>query len=789
MTRTASPYGSWTSPISAEAVAAGAHPVDSARLVGDEIWWSERRPTEGGRTGIFARSTAGVVRDLLPAPAGVRSRVHEYGGGAWTVTDDRELVHVQASDQQVVLTGADGTHRALTPAARGVAFGDLSVQNGRLLAVRETLEPHVHRAVVEIPLDGSGATDPRAIRILADGSDFSAYPRLSPDGSKLARIAWDHPQMAWDGTRLEVDELTGPTAGDRRVLLGGPEESVLQPEWRGEEELLVVTDRSGYWQPVVVDLGGRVTEGPTQQRDVGGPLWNLGLRVLAVDEGSDGGATNAEVLLRSTRGSDRLEVLGADGGRRIVDLPFTWIEMLDRSGDRVLVHAGSAELAGALWLLDLGSQEVTSIRSDVDDPPSADWLPQAEELSFPSPRGDVHAVYYAPRHPAQQGPEGELPPLVALVHGGPTAHTQASVDLSTAFYTSRGIAVVDVNYGGSTGYGRAYRERLRGQWGVVDIEDLEIVATGLAATGRVDPNRMAIEGGSAGGWTVLGALVRGEVFACGVSRYGVADLRSLQAVTHDFESRYNDSLVGPYDDDPELWERRSPLSRAAELDRPVLLLQGLDDPVVPPSQSEAFRDALVEAGVPHAYLTFEGEGHGFRRSETKQRVREAALSFYGQVFGFEPDVPRLELWRPASEAEDGADRVVEVEDASALDARLKAERNRAVAGPVGPLALVNTQIIDSPQPVWGVKGHWAPLPDGASGLLLTASADDGIVVDGAVVDGTVVVAGPDSANPSSIRFDDHTVGALVRADGGSMALRVWDSEAETLRDFDRIDAF
>lgn len=793
MTSREAPYGSWTSPISAASVAEGAHPVDDARFVGDEIWWSERRPTEGGRTTVFARPAAGgALRELLSAPDSVRSRVHEYGGGAWTATDAGELVHVDGKTQQVLLTRLSGARVALTPAAEGVSYGDLGVQLGRLLAIRETLVPVVRREVVEIPLDGSGALDPAAVVILAGGSQFSAHPRLSPDGSRLARIAWDHPQMAWDGTRLEVDRLTGDDAGRRDVLLGGDDESVLQPEWRDAETLLAVTDRSGFWNPVVVDLAGRLSEWSPIERDTGGALWNLGLRsYLPAD------VPGGDTVLRSTFGEDRIELMASDGSRRILETPFTWIELLDRRGDEILVHAGSSVLPGALCLLDVSIGAISRIREDIDDVPETAWLPRSQQMTLPSAGREVHVVFSPPTNPDFRGPVGELPPVVALVHGGPTAHTQASVDLAVAYYTSRGIGVVDVNYGGSTGYGRAYRERLRGRWGIVDVEDVEAAVRGLVVAGLADPQRLAIEGGSAGGWTVLGALVRGEVFACGVSRYGVADLEALQAVTHDFESHYNDSLVGPFAEDPDVWRERSPLTRAAELDKPVLLLQGLDDPVVPPSQSEAFRDALVEAEVPHAYLTFEGEGHGFRRSETKQRVREAALSFYGQIFGFPTDVPRLELWR-GGDAEGlvaGDPGSVPVDSsptpapAPADYATERARRHDAVAGPTGPLALVNTQVVDSEQPIWGVKGTWAPVPGEGTGLLLTASAEDGILVDGELVDGTVVVAGAEAANPSSIRFDANTVGRVIPVDGGSTALRVFDARSDAIASFGRIDAF
>ncbi|MFD1713780.1 prolyl oligopeptidase family serine peptidase [Amnibacterium flavum] len=659
--RQPAPFGSWVSPISATDVAAGVHAIEGGRFVGDEIWWSERRPTETGRTGVFRHGPDGEIVAVLAAPASARSRVHEYGGGAWTATPDGRLVYVEGSDQRVRVVPPAGAAVALTPEVESedtsIAYGELSVRGHEVIAVREVTGPEaVSRHIVAIPLDGSAAHDPSLIRTIVGGSDFVAYPRFSPDGGRLAWIAWDHPQMPWDGTELRVADLSADRSVETwRTLAGGSHESILQPEWRDEDSLWAVADRSGFWRPVVVDLTGQVTEWAGDGRETGGPLWNLGVSWY-LPLGPD------RILARSSFGSDRLELFGPDGSTGVLELPFTSVDLDDvrTSSDgrtQILLTGGSAEIAGGLRLIDVDSASVELIRSDHDELPDPAYLPHAEERTFsanekdgavPSgPAREVHAVVYPPRNPSFAAPDGELPPYVLFVHGGPTAHAQASVNLTYAYYTSRGIGVVDVNYGGSTGYGREYRERLKGQWGVVDVEDVETVARGLAADGLADPARIAIEGGSAGGWTVLSALVRGDVFACGVSLYGVADLRSLAEGTHDFEARYTDGLVGPLPEAEELYVERSPLTHFHALDRPVLLLQGLDDKVVPPAQSERFRDAMIAAGVPHAYLEFEGESHGFRRAETRIRVREAALSFYGQTLGFTPPgVPVLELWRP-----------------------------------------------------------------------------------------------------------------------------------------------
>ncbi len=638
---TVAPFGTWTSPITAQDVAAGSHPVSGARYVGDEIWWLELRGAEAGRYGIFRQGENGKPEPVLPAPWNARSRVHEYGGGAWTPTRDGDLAFVEFSDQRIHLHRPGGEPQPLTPAAGEDRYADLQVHADRIVAVRERhRDGGVSRDIVLVPLDGSAAEDVDAVVSVAAGSDFLAYPRFSPDGTRLAWIAWDHPQMPWDGTELRVGEVDDDRVPAWRTLVGGAEESVLQPEWDGDDALLVLTDRSGWWNLHRVGMDGSLEPVVEQERETGGPLWNLGkLWYLPLPDGG--------VALVSTHGSDRLELLPPGGeAPRVLDLPLSTIELLDARQGRLLLDGGSAALLGGVRELDLATGALRDIRLDYDALPDEQLLPLAEERTFPGAR-EVHAVVYPPRNPGFTAPEGELPPYVAFVHGGPTTRTTAAVNLVFAYYTSRGIGVVDVNYGGSTGYGREYRERLLGQWGIVDVEDVVTAATGLADAGLADRDRLGIEGGSAGGWTVLSALTRTDVFACGVSLYGVADLTALAEDTHDFESRYTGGLVGPLPEAQDLYDERSPLQHIDGLNCPVLLLQGLDDPVVPPAQSERFRDGLLGKGIPHAYLGFPGESHGFRKVETRVRVREAALSFYGQVFGFDPPgVPVLELWRP-----------------------------------------------------------------------------------------------------------------------------------------------
>jgi len=484
------------------------------------------------------------------------------------------------------------------------------------------------------------------MRSVVGGSRFLAYPRLSPSGRQLAWIAWKHPQLPWDGTELRVADL-GPdgSCGAWRTLLGSTTESVLQPEWADESHLYVVSDRSGWWNLYRVAAAGDVAPQALceYEADFAGPLWTLGTRWYAP-------LRDGRLLTVRTLGLDRLAVLDPTPGTLTdVDLgDLTGLQIASVREGSVALLGGGAHSAHGLRVLDLESGSIQLVRSSVDALPPAEYLPEARAMTFAGPGGrEVHAFVYPPRNPDFRAPDGELPPYLAFVHGGPTGHESARLNLTIAFFTSRGIGVVDVNYGGSTGYGREYRERLRGQWGIVDVEDTVAAAVGLADAGLADRARLAIEGDSAGGWTVLAALTRTDVFACGASYFGVADLMGLVDDTHDFESRYIDGLVGPLPEARELYDERAPINHVDGLSCPVLLLQGLDDPVVPPSQSERFRDAMVAKGIPHAYLAYEGESHGFRRTSTMVHSREAELSFYGQIMGFDPPgVPRLPLWRP-----------------------------------------------------------------------------------------------------------------------------------------------
>jgi dipeptidyl aminopeptidase/acylaminoacyl peptidase len=639
------PYGSWPSPITAEAVSAAAPRLDGARFVGDEVWWGQSVPAEAGRVAVLRRTPQGDVQTVLPAPWNARSSVHEYGGGAWTATDDGELLFVEKTDQRVWAMRPGAAPRPLTPDDHAERYGGLSRQAGRLLAIRETHAGRgtPRREIVAIPLDGTAAADPSRIEVLAAGSDFVAQPALSPDGSRLAWIAWDHPNMPWDHTRLCVADFQ---TGHARTLVER-DSAPLQPVWVGDD-LLFADDPDDRWNLFRVTPGEEPTLLAPAEADTGGALWVLGARWFDV-------LADGRILAVQTDGADRLVVIDPETGATTpLDVPLTaGVSVEDARGARALVLGAGETTEAAVWLLDLDSGSAQRLTAPAA-PWDQEWLPRPRELHVTGPHGPVHAFDYPPTSPEASAPAGELPPYVVWVHGGPTSHASASATAKVAYFTSRGIGILDVNYGGSTGYGRTYRERLKGQWGVVDVDDVAAAAAGLAEIGRADPERLAIEGGSAGGWTVLAALVNTDVFAAGVSRFGVGDARALAEDTHDFEARYLDGLIGPLPEAAEVYRERSPLSHPEGFRVPLLILQGDEDAVVPPAQAEAIRDALVARGVPYSYVLYPGEGHGFRRRETMVHALESEYAFLGRVFGFAtPDVPPFELTVGAFTAIDG----------------------------------------------------------------------------------------------------------------------------------------
>lgn len=643
-------YGEWVSPISARDLTAAARRLHFPALVGEEVWWNEDRPAEGGRTTVMARRADGEVVSLLPAPWSVRSRVHEYGGRSFLpvpTSAGPALVFVNYTDQRLYrLDPGAGTPVPLTPAPAtpgGLRYVDLvlSPDGARILCVRERHEgEEITRHLVAVPVDGRAADTPSAIVEIVSDSRFLAHPRLSPDGRRLAWLAWDHPRMPWDGTELRVGQL-GPdgAVSSWRTVLGGESEAVLQPEWDGDGHLFAVSDREGWWNLYRVPAeGGAPTPLHRAPEEFGAPLWQLGMTTY-------GRLADGRLLCVHGTGTQRLGVLDpATGELSDLELPYRTLSAnLSVVGDQATVVAADPTRPTAVILVRPGTGQWEVVRPAVDPEslPDPAYLPVPESTTLTGPDGrEVYVHIYPPRNPDHTAPEGERPPYLVLVHGGPTAQSMVALDLAKAFFTSRGIGVLDVNYGGSTGYGRAYRQRLDGAWGEVDVEDCVVAAQALVERGDADPDRLAIRGGSAGGWTTLCAVTSTDVFAAATSLYGVADATKLTETTHDFESRYVANLVGPGG------EARSPIHRADQTRCPVLLLQGAEDPVVPPDQAEAFRDALAAKGIPHALVVFPGEAHGFRRAETIQAAAEAELSFYGQVMGFEPPgVPRLDVAR------------------------------------------------------------------------------------------------------------------------------------------------
>ena len=630
---TVAPYGSWRSPISAAVVASAGRRLAAPKLASDgAIWWAEGRPAEGGRVVLMRRAPGAAAAAVTPDGTNVRTRVHEYGGGAWTLASADTVLFVDFADQRLYRQRLGEEPVAISPepgAAGALRYADLRVTpDGRsVVCVRELHgEGEAENQIVALPLDGSGATT-----VLASGRDFYSFPRVSPDGAWLAWTCWEHPNMPWDGTELWLAPLED--TDDAMLVSGGEGESVFQPEWDAEGRLHFVSDESGWWNLYRLD-GDTVQQLTAEEADIGHPQWLFGGSTFAFLE--DGSI----VCVRCERGEERLFLLDPGAERsRDLELPYTafGFPSLSTRGSEVAFAAASPARETAVVLLDLAGGEPEEVRSASEESIDGTYVAIPEPIEFPTSGGEVaHGFYYPPTNAEFEGPEGELPPLVVQSHGGPTSHATPYLDREYLFWTSRGFGVVDVNYRGSSGYGREYRQRLQGGWGVLDSDDCVAAARHLEATGEADGSRLTIRGGSAGGYATLCALVFHDDFASGASYYGVADTETLATDTHKFESRYLDGLIGPYPERRELYRERSPIHFVERLRSPVILFQGLEDEVVPPSQAETMVAALRENGIPHAYLAFAGEAHGFRRAETEIRCLEAELYFYGRILGFEP---------------------------------------------------------------------------------------------------------------------------------------------------------
>ena len=627
------PYGAWQSPVRTEMLTAGALRFVEIDADADDIYWVESRPDERGRYAVMRRSADGETAEVTGAEHSVRTLAHEYGGGALAVSGGH-LYFSNFADQRLWRQAADDPASAapITPEIN-VRYADATVDaaRGRLICVaedhrREGVE--AENLLVSVLLDG-GEPEP-----LHQGYDFYSSPRLSPDGARLAWICWNHPRMPWDATELWLADVAsnGALLNPRRIAGDTRgDTSILQPEWAPDGALYCVSDTSGWWNLHRWD-GDALIPVLTMEAEFGQPSWTF-------SESTYGALADGRLAV--TWGEQGIWKIGAldpaTGALREFETPYTAFFFVRAAGNRIVANAAGPESGSAIIAIDADSGELETLRLGSSVELDPDYVSAPEPIAYPSAEGrTAHAFYYAPRNPDFAAPPGAKPSLLTFTHGGPTGATAGVLALAIQYWTTRGFAVVDVNYGGSTGYGTAYRRLLHGNWGIVDVEDCCAAAEYLVARGDVDGARLAIRGGSAGGYTTLCALTYRDVFNAGASHFGVSDAAALARDTHKFESRYLDSLIGPYPEREELYQQRSPIFSAERLNCPVIFLQGLEDKIVPPDQAERMVDALRSKGVPVAYLAFEGEQHGFRMAENIQRATEAELDFYGRIFGFTP---------------------------------------------------------------------------------------------------------------------------------------------------------
>ncbi|HEV2915598.1 MAG TPA: S9 family peptidase [Pyrinomonadaceae bacterium] len=623
------PYGSWKSPITSDLIVTGSIGLHQSTLDGEDVYWTEMRPSEGGRSVIVRRSADGRTEDVTPPPFNSRTRVHEYGGGDYLVADGT-LYFSNFSDQRIYRQRMGQTPEAITPAVE-MRYADAvsDARRNRLVCVREDHTEAGREAVntlVSIDLEGEDSG-----RVIASGNDFYSSPRLSADGSRLAFLTWNHPNMPWDGTELWVSELDEAGSVTRSVrVAGGLRESIFQPEWSADGTLHFISDRSGWWN-LYRFSEGRVEPLCPMEAEFGQPQWVFGMSVYGFE------SPTRIICAYTERGHARLARLDTVTRKlEAIETPYADITYLRVNSGGAVFRGGSPSSPACIARLDLATGETAVLRRSNDLKIDGGYLSIAQAVEFPTENGlTAHAFFYPPQNRDFSAPPGERPPLLVKSHGGPTSAASPTLSLNIQYWTSRGIGVLDVNYGGSTGYGRAYRERLKGQWGVVDVDDCVNGARHMAARGLVDGERLMIDGGSAGGYTTLCALTFRDAFKAGASHFGVSDAGALARETHKFESRYLDGLIGPYPEREDLYKERSPIYFADRLSCPVIFFQGLEDKVVPPNQAELMVVALRAKGVPVAYVAFEGEQHGFRRAENIKRALDGELYFYSRVFGFE----------------------------------------------------------------------------------------------------------------------------------------------------------
>jgi dipeptidyl aminopeptidase/acylaminoacyl peptidase len=639
--QTIAPYGSWKSPITTDLIVAETiwlgGPIALDR---GEIYWTELRPSEAGRCVIVKCDLNNQIMDVTPKPFNVRTRVHEYGGGAYTVADGT-VYFSNFDDQRLYKQQPASTPVPVTPEAN-FRYADciFDKNRGRLVGVREDHTSSDRDAVASIVSIDPSRND--GGQVVASGNDFYSSPHISPDGTRLAWLTWNHPRMPWDGTELWVGRFKQDGSLDQTArVAGGPSESVFQPEWSPDNTLHFISDPTGWWNiyrwredtsPPRVEL---LCEMPSE---FGLPQWVFGLSTYAFE------SANRIICTHTDQSTTHMACLTTDTGKLDpIQLPYSGIRYLRTSAGRVFFIADSAIEPPAIVQFDIAERKIRILRRETSVILDPGYLSPPEEIRFPTENGlTAFGLYYPPRNRDYLAPPATKPPLLIISHGGPTSSAHNGLSLETVqYWTSRGIAVCDVNYGGSTGYGREYRERLRGKWGMVDVDDCANAARYLANRGQVDGNRLIIRGGSAGGYTTLAALTFRNIFKAGASYYGVSDLERLATDTHKFEAHYLDSLIGPYPQERELYVQRSPIHFTNRLSCPVIFFQGLDDKVVPPDQAVKMFEEVRSKGIPTAYVPFEGEQHGFRKAESIKRALEVELYFYSKVFGFPLAEPPL----------------------------------------------------------------------------------------------------------------------------------------------------
>jgi len=626
-------YGSWKSPITSDLIVKESIGLGQVKMDGDEVYWIEMRPSEGGRQVIVRQAADGNTVDVIPREFNARTRVHEYGGGDF-VAHDSVVYFSNFADQQLYRQAPNSEPQLIsessTDAQLRYADSVVDAKRNRLISVREDHRANDREAVntlVAIPLKGGAA------QVLVSGNDFYSSPRVSPDGSRLCWLTWNHPNMPWDGCELWSGEIASDgTITNQQLVAGGLSESIFQPEWSPAGILYFVSDASGWWNLYRAAANGSPECVCEMQAEFGAPQWIFGLSTYAFE------SADRIVCAFAERGLWRLGTIDtvAKSLQRI-DAPYSEISYVCAASGRAVFRAGSPLAPFSIVEMDLSSRATKVLQRASKMEIDSGYISEPQPIEFPTENGlTAHGFYYPPKNSDFVAPKLQRPLLLVKSHGGPTSATVAVLMAGIQYWTSRGIAVLDVNYGGSTGYGRAYRERLNGNWGIVDVDDCVNGARFLATRGDADGNRLMIDGGSAGGYTTLCALTFRDQFKAGASHFGVSDAEALAKETHKFESRYLDNLIGPYPERRDLYIERSPIHYADRLSCPVIFFQGLEDKVVPPNQAETMVEALRKKGVPVAYVAFAGEQHGFRRAENIKRALDGEFYFYSRVFKFEP---------------------------------------------------------------------------------------------------------------------------------------------------------